>query len=99
MWQCHYCRFPLPLETQERNRLCSNCGSDIHSCLNCVHYDESVSTKCKEPETPWIRDRAAQNHCPLFEFRTTNATPSSAAAERNAEAEAAKAAFRALFRT
>lgn len=100
MWQCHYCRFPLPAEMQQRNRLCPNCGSDLHSCMNCVHYDENVSSKCKEPESPWIRDRAGQNTCPFFEFRFGQAVPHSGAAtaEHHSEAEAAKKAFRALFR-
>lgn len=95
MWRCHYCRTGFDAETLDRNRLCPQCGSDIHCCLNCTHHDESLTTKCREPESPWIADRAANNQCPFFEL-----------AERRGEmppvgddAEAAKKAFRALFRT
>ena len=104
MWRCHYCRSALSLEVQRKNRLCPNCGSDIHACKNCVHYDEELSSKCREPQSPWIRDRAAQNHCPFFEFLLTPESPDSSANAPSAsndpgsEAERAKEAFRALFR-
>lgn len=99
MWQCHYCRSPLSLEVQRKNRLCPNCGSDIHACKNCVHYNESVSTKCEEPDSPWIRDRGTQNACTLFEFKKTSPNSAAQNVERNTEAERAKEAFRALFRS
>lgn len=95
MWRCHYCKADLNAETVERNRLCPQCGSDIHCCLNCTHYDESLATKCKEPESPWTAERGAQNQCPFFELvsRPADLPPS------GEDAEAAKKAFRALFRT
>jgi predicted RNA-binding Zn-ribbon protein involved in translation (DUF1610 family) len=97
MWHCHYCRASLSLEVQRRNRLCPNCGSDIHCCRNCHHYDENLSSKCKEPESPWVGDRSAQNMCPFFEFAAAPKVPPSSP-ETNPEAEEAKRAFKALFR-
>ena len=76
MWQCHYCRLPLQLEVLRKNRLCPNCGSDIHCCKNCVHYkDENLSSKCQEPNSPSVRDRASQNGCEFFEFRAVGNFP------------------------
>lgn len=99
MWQCHYCRMPLSLEVLQKNRLCPSCGSDIHACKNCVHYDESLSAKCREPNSPWIRDRATQNNCSYFEQLPADTQAQvSATKEANTEAERAKEAFRALFR-
>lgn len=99
MWHCHYCRTSLSLEVQKKNRLCPNCGSDIHCCRNCVLYDEALSSKCKEPESPWIRDRSVLNTCPYFEFNGQNPSqPQAEAIEITSEAERAKEAFRALFR-
>lgn len=100
MWRCHYCHSALSLDVQRKNRLCPNCGSDIHCCKNCIHFDEDLSSKCREPNSPWIRDRAAQNHCPFFEFRPSSEPTSanSKTADATSEAERAKEAFRALFR-
>lgn len=101
MWQCHYCRMPLSLEVLTKNRLCPSCGSDIHACKNCVHYDESLSAKCREPNSPWVRDRGTQNNCSYFEHRPAESqTPVAPNANKdtNSEAERAKEAFRALFR-
>ncbi len=100
MWQCHYCRVPLSKEVQKRNRLCPSCGSDLHACRNCQHYDETLSSKCKEPNSPWIADRATQNSCEFFEFRAIPSSPTTGdgAPDAPSEAERAKEAFRALFR-
>src|SRR5947209_6249376 len=99
MWQCHYCRLPLALDVLRKNRLCPGCGSDIHCCKNCVHYDEDLSAKCREPNSEWVRDRATQNSCLFFEFRSAPEKSVNGADEPTSEAERAKEAFRALFRT
>jgi hypothetical protein len=100
MWHCHYCRVPLSLDVQQKNRLCPNCGSDIHACRNCAHYDENLTSKCKEPESPWVHDRSTQNSCSFFEFLSSlpPGAPLHDAPELISEAERAKEAFRALFR-
>jgi len=99
MWQCHYCRLALSLDVQRKNRLCPNCGSDIHCCRNCIHFDENSSEKCREPNSPWVRDRASQNSCPFFEFRPAADSSQQKKDSSDSEAERAKEAFRALFRT
>jgi predicted RNA-binding Zn-ribbon protein involved in translation (DUF1610 family) len=100
MWRCHYCRLSLSVDTQLKHQACPGCGSDIHSCKNCTHYDESTSDKCREPNSPWVSDRNTANECPFFEFRATAENqPATASQDKaNTEAEKAKEAFRALFR-
>jgi len=100
MWQCYYCQQELSVEVQKKNRLCPSCNSDLHCCKNCTHYDEAQSTQCKEPESPWVRDRSGQNNCPYFEFSTPAQSRSQdvISAEIATEAEKAKEAFKALFR-
>jgi len=99
MWQCHYCRLSLSLEVWQKNRQCPHCGSDLHSCKNCVHYDEASSVKCKEPHSEWISNRETQNDCTFFEHRpATTAAAEASSSENTSEAEQAKEAFRALFR-
>lgn len=99
VWECHYCHHPLSIEVQSRNRMCPNCGSDIHACRNCHHYDENLSSKCQEPNSPWIRDRSSVNTCPYFEFRVISSAGTTPREEGFlSEAEKAKEAFKALFR-
>jgi predicted RNA-binding Zn-ribbon protein involved in translation (DUF1610 family) len=98
MANCHYCRVSLSPEVQLKNRLCPNCGSDIHCCKNCQHFDETIPTFCKEPESPWVADRTCQNNCPFFEFKLNSKNPPLPKNGEDSEAEKAKEAFRALFR-
>ncbi|NBX93960.1 MAG: hypothetical protein EBQ85_12080 [Proteobacteria bacterium] len=97
MWHCYYCRSPLSIEIQKKNRLCPSCGSDLHSCKNCSSYDENLSSKCKEPNSEWVSDRSAQNSCAFFEFISLGQIPADSS-ELLSEAEKAKKAFQALFR-
>lgn len=95
---CHYCHGELSTETLRKNRLCPHCTSALHACRNCTHFCETIASKCRETHGPWVADRAAENKCEYFEFKKIDNTlphPSESAAD----AEAAKKAFRALFRT
>ena len=97
MWHCYYCRSPLSIEVQKKNRLCPNCGSDLHSCKNCHHYDDNLTSKCKEPNSEWVSDRTTQNSCTFFEFLKIGEIPVDSL-DAISEAEKAKKAFQALFR-
>ncbi len=95
MYHCHYCLTEISFLVLRKNRLCPKCGSDLHCCKNCMHYDENIISKCNEPNSPWVKDKVSQNNCVYFEFRVTNdSIPSS-----NLEAEKAKRAFKALFKS
>jgi len=96
--RCHYCHGELSAEALRKNRLCPHCTSALHACKNCVHYDESIASKCQEPHGPWVADRAAENGCEYFEFKLQD-TSLPLPADTTAEAEAAKKAFRALFKS
>lgn len=100
VWRCHYCKNTLPFDTFKKNRLCPTCGSDLHACRNCAHYDENLSSKCKEPHTEWVSDRTGHNDCTYFEMRQVKPGESAetTSAEVLSEAERAKEAFRQLFR-
>lgn len=79
--------------------MCPKCGSDLHSCKNCSHFDQARN-QCNEPDSPWLNDRVSQNACPFFEMRSTQASKSDEKAnDAAAEAEKAKEAFKALFRS
>lgn len=67
-WKCG-----APLENFPRNKVpfratCDKCGSWLHCCKNCKNYKPGMRNDCKIPETDYIRDREAMNHCEYFEL-------------------------------
>lgn len=95
MGSCHYCKTAVPAEVLRRHRLCPQCGSDLHCCRNCAHFAPTQTTGCREPESPWVADRNAENGCAWFEFRADDGAPPE---PDSTAADQAKRAFRALFR-
>lgn len=66
---CHKCGKELPLEGRIlRNEQCPWCLTDLHSCMNCIHWDPSSYNECLEVGTQTIRDRERANFCGSFEF-------------------------------
>jgi len=96
--RCHYCHGELSAEALRRNRLCPHCTSELHSCKNCTHFCDTLATKCRETQSPWVSDRSAENQCDYFEFKPDDQSLSNLT-DSTAEAEEAKKAFRALFRS
>ncbi len=56
---------PMPFEA-----VCEHCSSWLHSCANCVHYDEYSHSKCREPKAPFVFDRLGRNECALFKLKS-----------------------------
>lgn len=99
MGSCHYCKTAVSAEVLRRHRLCPQCGSDLRCCKNCEHFAPGTTTQCREPESPWVGDRQAENDCSYFEFHRRATTAEAAAAgDDGTAAEQAKRAFEALFR-
>lgn len=64
---CHHCRTELSIQGFiSRSDECAQCGSDIHSCLNCDNYDPYAHNKCREPQAEWVTDRDKANFCDFF---------------------------------
>jgi hypothetical protein len=74
---------------------CPKCGADLHSCLNCRHYDTSKSNQCyANVEDPVIyKDRA--NFCEEFSFLERKTPPSAPGPSKD---DKAKEAFNNLFK-
>ena len=51
-----------------RRDTCSNCGADLHSCLQCRHYDPTVAKECKEPFAEVPQDKEGGNFCDFFQI-------------------------------
>jgi hypothetical protein len=70
---CHACgtAWDGPPGTQPgRGETCSNCGADLHCCLNCKLYDPSASNECRSRTTDKVKDKDKRNFCDEFELGT-----------------------------
>ena len=43
-----------------------SCGSDLHVCKNCKHYDPSKPAQCNIPDIDRVRDKEKRNFCEEF---------------------------------
>lgn len=70
MGACYKCGEPY-LEQAELpvDAVCKKCSSWLHSCANCLHYDEYAHNKCREPKAEFVFDRLGKNECKFFKFR------------------------------
>lgn len=66
---CHGCGGALWFDGPVgRRTTCPECDADLHTCLNCRHYDESAAHECREPQTEHVVDKDASNACDLFQL-------------------------------
>ena len=45
---------------------CEGCGTDLHTCTHCAHFDPSATHECRQPIVEPIRGKARRNDCDLF---------------------------------
>jgi hypothetical protein len=50
---------------------CARCGSALHACAQCLHFDSSAPFECQKPIRARISPKDTRNECPEFEPRTT----------------------------
>ncbi len=88
---CHGCGAELRIDGPVgRRTTCPQCDADLHTCLNCKHYDESAAHQCREPCAEQIVDKDASNACDLFQL-------GDGAARRRRSSSAARDQLHALF--
>ena len=51
-----------------RRDTCPDCGSDLHSCRMCRHFDENTAKMCKEPFAEVPADKDEGNFCEFFQI-------------------------------
>ena len=66
---CAHCGAKLDIVGNQvgRRDVCPTCGADVHSCMNCRHYDVSVAKQCKEPFAEVPDDKESANFCEFFQ--------------------------------
>lgn len=70
---------------------CSRCGSDLHVCKTCLHYDPKVYNECKEPQAEVVREKERSNFCDYY-------TPAANVGVSGKDKDALRAAAEALFK-
>ena len=50
---------------------CAKCGSALHTCAQCAHFDTGAAYECQKPIPARISPKDALNTCAEFEPRTT----------------------------
>ena len=91
---CKKCGKAITETCITRYSMCSECGSDLHSCINCRFYEKGLHYDCRETIDEIVTDKECANFCEYFSvFRGENTKDSS-----EDKAEKARSAFDALFR-
>ena len=50
---------------------CARCGSAIHACAQCLHFDSGAPFECQKPIRVRVSPKDSRNDCIEFEPRTT----------------------------
>ena len=62
MKKCRACLKGLEIKTAVgRREICPFCGSDLHCCLNCVHYNIGAYNDCREPPAERVIEKDRSN--------------------------------------
>jgi hypothetical protein len=68
--RCAACNQDHPLAPGARvgfRDTCESCDADLHSCVNCAHYDPGAQNDCREPSAEHVSGRDRANHCEWFQ--------------------------------
>jgi hypothetical protein len=74
--RCYNCSTTLPPGTSF-NGPCPKCGTALHCCKQCSHFEPSTRFQCMKPIPVRIAVKDQQNDCALFSQRVTVAREAS----------------------
>jgi hypothetical protein len=77
--RCFSCATMLPNGTNFTGN-CPKCGTPLHCCKQCAHFEPSTRFQCLKPIPVRIPIKDKANDCTLFEPRVTVARDSSPSA-------------------
>ena len=70
--RCARCGHELTVATAwSPDGTCARCGTALHTCAQCVHFDTSAAFECQQPVRARVSPKDARNECPSYEPRTT----------------------------
>jgi hypothetical protein len=68
--RCSQCGNVVAAEISLENR-CTRCGTDLHTCAQCVSFDPGSRFECMQPITARVSPKNVKNTCSLYSPRTT----------------------------
>jgi hypothetical protein len=77
--RCYSCSTTLPPGTSF-NGPCPKCGTPLHCCKQCAHFESSTRFQCLKPIPVRIAQKDQMNECTLFSPRVTVAREGSSQA-------------------
>lgn len=92
VFRCSRCGDLQSEQSPAGDAVCAQCGSDLHTCTHCAHFDTSSRFECRQELAQRIAKKDLRNECELFEIKRTQEF----AAEAE-PAEDARTAFDDLF--
>jgi hypothetical protein len=73
---------------------CDRCGTELHSCAQCAHFDTGSRFECTQPIEARITPKDAKNACTFFSARVTMERET----KSSGQAPTARQAFDDLFK-
>ena len=66
--RCNNCAAEIQvMESIRVTDKCKKCGTDLHTCRNCLNFDPSARNECTKAVEVRIPNKSVNNICPLFE--------------------------------
>jgi hypothetical protein len=89
---CYHCQQEVNTKDRiGRSETCATCGANLRCCRNCLFYDTSYASACREPQADPVVDKEAGNFCDFF-------APGDRQAQRSSAASDARTRLEALFK-
>lgn len=96
VFRCAACGHQLFLTGDiELDATCHKCGTDLHTCTHCRHFDTSAAFECRQEIPQRISKKSTRNECELFEPKLAQEFESD---NERLDPDDARAAFDALFK-
>jgi hypothetical protein len=96
--RCNNCAKEIQVTEQVQvTDICQNCGTDLHTCRNCLNFDPAARNECIKPIDVRVSSKGANNLCPFFEPKILIEKQGSGAAPPKVE-DSRRQAFLDLFK-
>lgn len=96
--RCNNCAAEIQITDQiQPTDRCRNCGTDLHTCRNCLNFDPSARNECVKPIEVRVPNKSANNICTFFEAKVLVEKQGSGAASPKPE-NSHRQAFLDLFK-
>ena len=95
--RCNNCAAEIQLMDEiQVTAKCRTCGTDLHTCRNCLNFDPSARNECRRPVEVRVVNKATNNFCVMFEPKILMEKQGSGAAPKVEESH--RQAFLDLFK-